>query len=180
MNENGIMPADATSLGIDRDNKAITKFNIEMTHVNNHIDNLPCYTDKDKKKKNDIVNAMKNNIAYVNQKILEFATIGITIANGDYYIIPYGGKPKFEIDYKGMLKVCSLESKANGFQLIVKADTLRKGFTRADVSTNGLHDNIIVENGKINAEIVSAYCIIALLDLTSRNIVMQKVEIFPS
>lgn len=167
------------NFNVQNDSKSAIRFNTEMTHIQNYIAALLNFTDKDKKKNANMIDALQNHSLYANQKILELATLGLSIANGDYYIIPYCGKPKFELDYKGMLKICSQEAKERGFQLIVKADTLRDGFTRADVITDGMLDSIKVENGKINSPIVSAFAIIALLDIKTRDIIMQKVEIFP-
>jgi len=158
-------------ISIDQNNKHNIMFNAEMVHVTSYINA--------QKKSAELNNAMNNNSIYSNQKILELSSVGLSISNGDYYILPYGGKPKFELDYKGMLKICSKEAHKKGFQLIVKADTLREGFTKADVTTDGLIDSITVENGKINAKIVSSFAVIALMDLNTHKVIMQKVEIFP-
>lgn len=155
------------------DDTSVRKYKLELTHVNNFLRN----SKPDQKQK--IINALNSFPEYSHQKIAELSSIGLSVANGDYYIIPYGNSPKFDIDYKGLLKIASIEARKNGFQLIAKADTIRDGFKRADVNTNSLIDEIFVENGKINAEIKTAYAIISLMDTQTHNIVMQKVEIMP-
>lgn len=153
-------------------NAILSKYDMEMVHINNFIEHSG-------NNKSKIQKSLDTYSKYSHQKILEYANLGLSIANGDYYIIPYGDKPKFEVDYKGMLKIASNEARKNGFQLIAKADTVRDGFTKLEVSTNGLIDNIILENGKLNAEIKTSYCILALMDIETRSITMQKVEVLP-
>jgi recombinational DNA repair protein RecT len=155
------------------DDTSIRKYTLELTHVNNFLRN----SKPDQKQK--IIAALNEYPEYSHQKIAELSSIGLSIANSDYYIIPYGTSPKFDIDYKGLLKVASIEARKNGFQLISKADTIRKGFTRADVVTNSLIDDVFIENGKINSDILTAYAIISLLDVETHKIIMQKVEIMP-
>lgn len=155
------------------DDIAIRKYTLELTHVNNFIRNSKV------EQKAKIIAALNAYPEYSHQKIAELSSIGLSIANSDYYIIPYGNSPKFDIDYKGLLKVASIEARKNGYQLIAKADTLRKGFTKADVVTNSLIDNVFIENGKINEEILTAYAIISLVDIQTRTLFMQKVEIMP-
>jgi recombinational DNA repair protein RecT len=172
--KNEVAPVTADAEIIQgRQSKSQFKYKNELAHAYNYIDGLSSG------QKQKVKAAVKNNEHYFNQKILELSNLGLTIADKDYYIIAYGDNLDFPIDYKGMLKVASMEARKAGFQLIPKADTIRKGFTKADVITNGMIDNIVVENGKINEEILTAYAIVALLDLQSREIVMQKVEILP-
>lgn len=170
-----LITADKNIVNIDKgfDDIAIRKYTLELTHVNNFIRNSKA----DQKQK--IITALQAYPEYSHQKIAELSSLGLSIANGDYYIIPYGNSPKFDIDYKGLLKVASIEARKNGFQLIAKADTIRDGFTRADVTTNSLIDEVFIENGKINAAIKTAYAIISLLDTQTHKIIMQKVEIMP-
>lgn len=164
---------DVVNIDKGFDDNTLKKYSLELTHINNFIRN----SKPEQQKK--IMNALNTYPEYSHQKIAELSSIGLSVANGDYYIIPYGNNPKFDIDYKGLLKVSSIEARKNGYQLIAKADTIRDGFTKADVSTNGLIDNIIVENGKINGKILTAYAILALIDSDTRNVIMQKVEVLP-
>ena len=155
-----------------KQNSMATKYDMEMVHLRNFIDNAG-------KQKGVLEKVLADNPDYVHQKVLEFSNLGLSVANKDYYPIPYGNLVKFDIDYKGLLKTASMEAKKNGYQLIAKADTIRKGFTRADVHTDGLIDNIIIENGKINEHIETAYAILSLFDIQTRQIIMQKVEVLP-
>jgi len=171
--ENNLITTDNNIVNVSKgfDEKKIVKYTLELTHVNNYIRNS--------KSKNEIITALKNYPEYAHQRIAELANMGLCIANGDYYIYTYGSLLKFDIDYKGLLKVASMEARKNGFQLISKADTLREGFTRADVTTHSLIDEVVIENGKINAKILTAYAIVALMDIKTHNIIMQKVELLP-
>lgn len=154
---------------------AIGKYKIELIHVNNHLDSIAKQDDKQK-----TIAALENNPIFSHQKIAEYANLGLSIANKDYYIIPYGNLVKFEPDYKGLLKVAAMEAKANGFQLIAKADTIKKqSAATVSISTDGLIDNISLSGAKVNDEIVSAYAIIALLDINTHQVIMQKVEALP-
>jgi len=169
---------EANSKAVSSDNgfndHAISKYKLELIHVNNHLLNL---------KQDDRVktqNALDKNPIFSHQKIAEYANLGLSIANKDYYIIPYGATPDFPIDYKGLLKVAAMEAKANGFQLIAKADTIKKNSaSTVSISTDGLIDNITLSGAKVNDEIVSAYAIIALLDIKTHQVIMQKVEALP-
>lgn len=169
-----VAPASSEADVLDqKQSKSQFKYKNELAHAYNYVDGLSSG------QKNKVQAAIKKNEGYFHQKVLELSNLGLSISDRDYYIIPYGDRLDFPIDYKGMLKVASMEARKAGFQLIPKADTIRDGFTKADVTTDGMIDNIVVENGKINADVLTSYAIVALLDLESRQIVMQKVEILP-
>lgn len=156
-------------------NEAIGKYNLELTQINNYIQSVQNADQRGK-----IVTALNTNPIYAHQKIAEYANLGLSIANRDFYIIPYGTRAEFPIDYKGLLKVASMEARANGFQMIAKADTIKKGSAGSvSVSTNGLIDNITIQDAKVNDEVVSAYAILALMDIKTHEVVMQKVEALP-
>jgi len=159
---------------VDRDvSKSEFKYRAELKHVENYLNSLK----PDDKKKMDL--AIASSPEYFSQKVLEYANLGISVSDGDYHISVWGGKVKFDPDYKGMIKVAAMEARKSGYQLLAKADTIRKGFTVADVDTDGLIDTITVKNGKINDEILTAYCILSLQDIQTREIIMQKVEVLP-
>jgi len=166
---------NAVSQSVGFTSEAISKYKIELVHVNNYLNSISKNEDKQK-----AIKALESNPIYSHQKIAEYANVGLSIANRDYYIIPYGTRAEFPIDYKGLLKVAAIEARANGFQLIAKADTIKKGSAGSiSISTNGLIDNIIVEDAKVNDEVVSAYAILALLDMETHKVIMQKVEALP-
>lgn len=165
----------AVSIASGFSNEAIRKYSLELTQINNYIESIANSENKEK-----TVKALNSNPIYAHQKIAEYANIGLSIANRDYYIIPYGTRAEFPIDYKGLLKVASMEARANGFQMIAKADTIKKASAPSvSISTNGLIDNIIIQDAKVNDEVVSAYAILSLMDLKTREIIMQKVEALP-
>ncbi len=156
-------------------NEAIGKYNLELTQINNYIQSV-----KDEAQRGKIVTALNTNPIYAHQKIAEYANLGLSIANRDFYIIPYGTRAEFPIDYKGLLKVASMEARANGFQMIAKADTIKKtSAASVSISTNGLIDNITIDNAKVNDEVVSAYAILSLMDIETHQVIMQKVEALP-
>lgn len=165
----------AVSLEVGFNNEAINKYNLELIHVNNHLNSISKDADKQK-----AITALEHNPIYSHQKIAEYANLGLSIANRDYYIIPYGSRAEFPIDYKGLLKVAAMEARANGFQLIAKADTIKKASASSvSISTNGLIDNITIQDAKVNDEVVSAYAILSLLDMETHKVIMQKVEALP-
>lgn len=166
---------DAVSSNNGFNNDAINKYKLELVHINNYILSINKQDDKQK-----VINALESNPIFSHQKIAEYANLGLSIANRDYYIIPYGTRAEFPIDYKGLLKVAAMEARSNGFQLIAKADTIKKGSAGSiSISTNGLIDNIIVNDAKVNDEVVSAYAILSLLDMETHKVIMQKVEALP-
>jgi len=165
--------AVSTQSGFSGD--AVTKYKLELTHINNHISSINKQEDRQK-----TINALENNPIFSHQKIAEYANLGLSIANKDYYIIPYGTRAEFPIDYKGLLKVAAMEARSNGFQLIAKADTIKKASAdTVSISTDGLIDNISISGAKVNDEIVSAYAILSLLDMKTHQVIMQKVEALP-
>lgn len=174
-NEIALKGGNDTIVGdeVNQLNSTMDKTNIEMMHFTNSINNLA----NDKKAK--AMTVWENNKDYVYQKIMEFANVGLSIANKDYHFVSYAGIPDFQIDYKGMLKVAAMEARKNGYQLIAKADTIRDGYKDEVFTTNGLMDNIEIVNGKMNAKIITSYAIISLVDMVSRNVTMQKVEVMP-
>lgn len=156
-------------------NEAINKYNLELIHVNNHLSSINKPGDREK-----AINALESNPIYSHQKIAEYANLGLSIANRDYYIIPYGTRAEFPIDYKGLLKVAAMEARSNGFQLIAKADTIKKASAGSvSISTDGLIDNITIQDAKVNDEVVSAYAILSLMDVKTHAVIMQKVEALP-
>ena len=166
---------NAISVESGFNNEAINKYNLELIHVNNHLSSISKQDDRQK-----AINALEHNPIYSHQKIAEYANLGLSIANRDYYIIPYGTRAEFPIDYKGLLKVAAIEARANGFQLIAKADTIKKASASSvSVSTNGLIDNITIQDAKVNDEVVSAYAILSLMDIKTHAVIMQKVEALP-
>lgn len=168
-NENAV----SLSKGFTKD--SITKYDLELTQVNNHILSITKPDDKQK-----VIDALNVNAIYAHQKIAEYASLGLSIANRDYYIIPYGTRIEFPIDYKGLLKVAAMEARANGFQLIAKADTIKKlSASSVSITTNGLIDNITIADAKVNDEVVSAYAILSLMDIKTHEVILQKVEALP-
>lgn len=165
----------AVSTDVGFNNEAINKYNLELIHVNNHLSSIN--KDQDRQK---AINALESNPIYSHQKIAEYANLGLSIANRDYYIIPYGTRAEFPIDYKGLLKVAAMEARSNGFQLIAKADTIKKASASSvSISTDGLIDNITIQDAKVNDEVVSAYAILSLMDIKTHAVIMQKVEALP-
>lgn len=151
--------------------KIIKKLNIEKKAVMEHIKKLKNF--------NEILNALKENSEYVTQKIAELVEMGLHIANRDYFIVLYKGKPQFNISYLGMLKVAGQEASRNGFILIPKADALREGYKIESFETVDMIDNILIKNGNHNGEIKTAYSIIALKSKNNLETLIQKVEILP-
>lgn len=171
--QNASAPATSQDIGSQpqKVNVPHVKFQMELTHVKNYVLNH-----KDKKKLDPLLNKHKD---MAEQRILELANIGLSIANKDYYIVPYGGELQFQIDYKGLIKACSLEASKNGYQLMAKADTIRKGFTDFSVSTSTMIDELTLTNTELKNEIVTAYAIVSLYDKQTREKVFQKVEVMP-
>lgn len=169
--KNPAINLDAVKVVQPDSSKALAKYRAEMMHVENYIINA--------NESAKIRAAVDANAAYSNQKILELSNLGLHIASGDYYIIPYGSVPKFELDYKGMLKAASMAAERNGFIMAAKADTLRDGFTRFDLTTRGLVDDVVIENGKINGDVLTAYAIITLVNRSTGEVFLQKVEVLP-
>lgn len=165
---------EAVSVAVGFSTDAIGKYKVELSQVNNHLSSIK---DVDRQK---TITALEANPIYAHQKIAEYANLGLSIANRDYYIIPYGNRAEFPIDYKGLLKVAAIEARANGFQLIAKADTIKKSSAgTVSISTNGLIDNITISDVKVNDEVVSAYAILSLMDLKTHEVILQKVEALP-
>lgn len=144
----------------------------EITYISNYIEN--------QKDKNKFIDIISKNKEFVHQKIIELSNLGLSISKGDYYIIPYLNNLNFNIDYKGIIRIASKSAIQNGYQLFIKSDTIRKNFKKIDLKTNGLIDNLELENGSANDEILSAYSICTLIDIKTRNITMQKVEVIPA
>jgi len=152
--------------------KEIDTYGNEITYISNYIES--------QKDKNKFIDIISKNKEFVHQKIIELANLGLSISKRDYYIIPYQNSLNFNIDYKGIIRIASKSAHQNGYQLFIKSDTIRKNFKKIELKTNGLIDNLELENGSANDEILSAYAICTLIDIKTRNITMQKVELIPA
>lgn len=153
-------------------NKEIDTYSNEVTYISNYIES--------QKDKNKFIDIISKNKEFVHQKIIELSNLGLSISKGDYYIIPYSDNLNFNIDYKGIIRIASKSAIQNGYQLFIKSDTIRKNFKKIELKTVGLIDNLELENGSANDEILSAYSICTLIDIKTRNITMQKVEVIPA
>jgi recombination protein RecT len=153
-------------------NKEIDTYSNEVTYISNYIES--------QKDKNKFIDIISKNKEFVHQKIIELANLGLSISKRDYYIIPYANNLNFNIDYKGIIRIASKSAIQNGYQLFIKSDTIRKNFKKIELKTIGLIDNLELENGSANDDILSAYSICTLIDIKTRNITMQKVEVIPA
>ena len=162
---------EANNMPLELSKEVLFKADTEMKHFDNYITSA--------KNAGQLQQVVNNNLEFSRQKVMELSNLGLSISNGDYYVVSYGGKPTFPIDYKGMLKILSIEARKAGFQLLVKADTIRKGFSVLEVETDGFNDNLKLVNGKINAEVLTAYCMIGLIDMKTHEKVLTKVEVLP-
>ena len=111
--------AVSTQTGFSKE--SILKYELEVIQVNNYLSSINRPADREKASA-----ALNKNPIYAHQKIAEYSNLGLSIANRDYYIIPYGERAEFPIDYKGLLKVAAMEARENGFQLIVKDETIKE------------------------------------------------------
>ena len=119
-------------------NKEIDTYGNEITYISNYIES--------QKDKNKFIDIISKNKEFVHQKIIELANLGLSISKRDYYIIPYLNSLNFNIDYKGIIRIASKSAMQNGYQLFIKSDTIRKNFKKIELKTNGLIDNLELEN----------------------------------
>ena len=134
-------------------------------NASRNAQNILSYFDANKKK--------------VQSTIKRYSDWGLSFLNKDFYVLVRAGEVQMPLDYKAFARLAVQNARLAGYDLILEAGVIRKGYKKGYITKGENGDETLVIDNPMIGDIVAPWAKYKLVSTKTHEVVSSIVEVVP-